>query len=221
VAAIAEEARVALKTVYTVFGTKAEVLRVLLNLRMRGDDEPLPLYERPWYREIVAQPDPEKKLELLARASRLVKERTSDTLETSASGVDGSGHRGGLRAPGELALEPVAAADMLWTLNHPDVYQLLVRLGSRSACARRARGFAVGTHCTGTGAGEPGASRELDVRLACLEGQAPTAARTRGLRVRGQLLVLASGPLVGRGTTIPFVVRASPRPRLRYSCTRP
>jgi AcrR family transcriptional regulator len=146
VAAIAGEARVALKTVYAVFGTKAEVLRALWNLRMRGDDEPLPLYERPWYREIVAEPDPAMKLELLARASRLVKERTSDTLEIvrQAAPADPGiakvyerfqtdfyeiGTLGVIEsfAAGELALEPVAAADTLWTLNHPDVYQLLVR----------------------------------------------------------------------------------------------
>jgi hypothetical protein len=221
VAAIAEEARVALKTVYTVFGTKAEVLRVLLNLRMRGDDEPLPLYERPWYREIVAQPDPEKKLELLARASRLVKERTSDTLETSASGVDGSGHRGGLRAPGELALEPVAAADMLWTLNHP------TSTSSSSGWAR-ARPVLVGLVASQSALTAPAPGRENPVRLENLTcGSRAWKAR------RLPRHVLEGYPSEVSSSSSPPVrwsgeerrSRSSSAPRLgrvlRYSCTRP
>jgi AcrR family transcriptional regulator len=56
VAEIAAEARVAVKTVYAVFGTKVEVLRALWNLRMRGDEEPVPMAERRWFREIVEEP---------------------------------------------------------------------------------------------------------------------------------------------------------------------
>jgi AcrR family transcriptional regulator len=148
VAAIAQEARVAHKTVYAAFGTKAEVLRALWNLRMRGDEEPVPLYERPWYREIIAEPDPARRLGLLAHYSRLVKERTADVLEIVRQATPADpriaevwerfqtdfyaiGMRGivdSLDRDGVLAPDPVAAADILWTLNHPDVYQLLVRL---------------------------------------------------------------------------------------------
>src|ERR687887_1975730 len=58
VAAIAAAAGVAFKTVYAAFGTKAEVLRALWNLRMRGDEEPVPLAQRTWFRELIAEPDP-------------------------------------------------------------------------------------------------------------------------------------------------------------------
>src|ERR671930_777126 len=81
VAEIAEEARVALKTVYAVFGTKAEVLRGLWNLRMRGDEEPVPMTDRPWFREIVDEPDPRRRLALVARNARLVRERTAHVTE--------------------------------------------------------------------------------------------------------------------------------------------
>src|SRR5262245_61569473 len=67
VAEIAAAAGVALKTVYAAFGTKAEVLRALWNLRMRGDDEPVPMAERPWFRELVEEPDPRRRLALVAR----------------------------------------------------------------------------------------------------------------------------------------------------------
>lgn len=147
VAEIAEEARVALKTVYAVFGTKAELLRGLWNLRMRGDEEPVPMAERPWFREIIDEPDPQRRLALVARNSRIVRERTAALTEIvrQAAPADEQiatlwerfqrefyelGMRGiteTLARDGVLATELTPATDILWTLNHPDVYQLLVR----------------------------------------------------------------------------------------------
>jgi AcrR family transcriptional regulator len=147
VAAIAEEARVALKTVYAVFGTKTEVLRGLWNFRLRGDQEPAPMAERPWFREIVGEPDPGRRLALVARNSRLVKERTAEVMEIvrQAAPADPQigalwerfqrelyeiGMRGiakTLARDGALAVDLTTATDILWTFNHPDVYQLLVR----------------------------------------------------------------------------------------------
>jgi AcrR family transcriptional regulator len=47
-AAIAEEAGVSLKTVYVAFETKSGVLRALWNFLLRGDQEEIPVGERPW-----------------------------------------------------------------------------------------------------------------------------------------------------------------------------
>src|SRR5919204_1663901 len=55
-AAIAAEARVALKTVYVAFESKSGVLRALWNLRLRGDREDVPVAQHPWYREVVEEP---------------------------------------------------------------------------------------------------------------------------------------------------------------------
>src|SRR5919198_6678507 len=71
-AAIASEARVALKTVYVAFETKSGVLRALWNLLLRGGDEQVPVAGQPWYREIMDEPDPERQLRLTARNSRQV-----------------------------------------------------------------------------------------------------------------------------------------------------
>ena len=76
-AAIATEAGVALKTVYVAFETKSGVLRSLWHLLLRGDQDDVPVPERPWYREIVEEPDPERQLRLTARNSRLVKVRAA------------------------------------------------------------------------------------------------------------------------------------------------
>src|SRR6266508_5959844 len=59
-AAVAAEAGVALKTVYLGFETKSGLLRALWHLLLRGDEEDAPIPERPWYREVLAEPDPER-----------------------------------------------------------------------------------------------------------------------------------------------------------------
>jgi AcrR family transcriptional regulator len=147
VAEVADEARVALKTVYAVFGTKAEVLRALWNLRMRGDEEPVPMAERPWYRAVVDEPDPRRRLALVAHNVRVVRERTAHVTEIvrQAAPADEQiaelwerfqrefyelGVRGiveTLARDEALSTDVTTATDIGWTITHPDVYQLLVR----------------------------------------------------------------------------------------------
>jgi AcrR family transcriptional regulator len=147
-AAIAAEADVALKTVYASFETKSGVLRALWHLLLRGDEDDAPVAERPWHREVIDEPDPERQLRLTARNSRIVKLRIgallevirtaaptdpdiaalwdriqSDFHENQRSIVESIAEKNALR-PG-LSVE--RAADILWTLNHPTLWQLLVR----------------------------------------------------------------------------------------------
>lgn len=79
-AAIATEAGVALKTVYLAFETKSGVLRALWNVLLRGDDDPVPVGRREWYRSLLEEPDPERQVRLLAGSSRAVKERIGKLL---------------------------------------------------------------------------------------------------------------------------------------------
>src|SRR3954451_9732269 len=81
IAAIAAEAGVALKTVYVAFETKSGVLRGLWHLLLRGDQDEAPVGEREWYRELLAEPDPEQQLRLMARQSRIVKLRIGAVIE--------------------------------------------------------------------------------------------------------------------------------------------
>src|SRR3954470_12959600 len=74
-AAIARAAGVALKTVYLAFETKSGVLRALWHLRLRGEDDGVPVPRRDWYREVLAEPNPERQLAATAARSREVKER--------------------------------------------------------------------------------------------------------------------------------------------------
>jgi|SRR5829696_443121 len=147
IAAIAAEAGVALKTVYLAFETKSGVLRALWNLLLRGDHGEVPVAERSWYREVLAEPDPHRQLRLNARNSRAVKTRIAGMLKVvrDAAPVDRDIEALWQRIQTEfhanqrVIVERLAerkalrrglgvdrATDILWTLNHPDVWQLLV-----------------------------------------------------------------------------------------------
>src|SRR4030081_1929684 len=84
-AAIAAEARVALKTVYVAFETKSGVLRALWNLRLRGGSEDVPITQQQMYREVLEEPDPERQLRLNARNSREGKRRIASLAEVIRS----------------------------------------------------------------------------------------------------------------------------------------
>jgi AcrR family transcriptional regulator len=146
-AAVAAEAGVALKTVYVAFDTKSGLLRALWHLLLRGDEVDAPVKERPWYREVLEEPDPERQLRMNARNSRAVKTRAgalmgvirsaaptdpdiaalwsriqTDFYEVQRPIVEVLNAKKALR-PG---LDVTRATDILWTLNHPDLWQLLV-----------------------------------------------------------------------------------------------
>src|SRR5687768_17223487 len=143
--AIAAEAGVALKTVYVAFTTKSGLLRALWDLLLKGDQDEAGVAERSWYREVVDEPDPRRTLRLNARNACAVKRRIGGVLKVirSAAPVDADAHAlwqliqtdfydnqrvvveslGGALRPG---LDVGRATDILWTLNHPDVWLLLV-----------------------------------------------------------------------------------------------
>jgi len=145
--AVAADAGVALKTVYVAFESKSGLVRALWHLLLRGDEAEVPVGERAWFREVLDEPDPRRQLELNARNSRAVKQRAGSLMEVlratapaepeldelwsrieaefyeNQRAVVRSLHRKQALKPG---LGVRRATDVLWTLNHPDVYRLLV-----------------------------------------------------------------------------------------------
>src|ERR1700741_428749 len=87
-AAIAKEAGVALKTVYVAFETKSGVLRALWNLRLRGDQANVPIQDRAWYREVLADPDPDRAPRLGAHGAPQGKERAGGLFGVLRSAAD-------------------------------------------------------------------------------------------------------------------------------------
>ncbi len=64
---IAAEAGVARPTVFTAVGPKPVILRTVVDRALAGDDAPVPIAERPWWREAIDEPDPVRSIELYAR----------------------------------------------------------------------------------------------------------------------------------------------------------
>src|SRR5512144_302884 len=146
-AAIAAEATVALKTVYLALETKAGVLQAVWNTGLRGADHGRPVQEQTWYREVLEEADPERRLLLNARNSAAGKRRIAAIAEVIREAAPADAEIGALwvriqteyRANQRAVVEPLAeggrlargldverAADILWAINHPNTWQLLV-----------------------------------------------------------------------------------------------
>jgi AcrR family transcriptional regulator len=150
VASIAEEAEVTPRTVYLGFETKAGLLRAVWNRALRGERDEGPVAAQRWFQEVLDQPDPERTLRLNARNSRRFKERSTELLQVVRDAAPIEPEIAGLweriqteyhanqRAvveslgPGTLrrGLGVTHAADIIWTLNHPNTWiQLRVLRG--------------------------------------------------------------------------------------------
>lgn len=144
---VAAEADVSLKTVYLAFETKARLLRALWDFLLKGDQDEAPVAERPWYREVLEEPDPRRQLQLVARYSRDVKMRIGGILKVirSAAPLDPDSNelwrliQSDFHDNQRVVVQSLAAkkalrrglgvpkaTDILWTLNHPDIWLLLV-----------------------------------------------------------------------------------------------
>ncbi len=146
-AQVAEAAGVALKTVQAVFGTKVSLLIETWHLAIAGDDEGVAVAQREWFTELIGEADPLCQVELFAQGSGRVKSRAGDMMEVlrRASDCDPEIAKLWRRFQDEFlqlqtvvvanladkgALKPGLsvpdAADLLWSLNHPALYHLLV-----------------------------------------------------------------------------------------------
>ncbi len=146
--ALAEEASVAVQTIYAAFGAKRQVLKELFDTSVVGDDEQVALIERPEWRAWEEAADAGRQLELFARAQRAINERTAEVMQVlraaaasdpeiaemhveaenaryadQARLADLLAHRGNLR-PG---VSTRRAADIIWTLAGPGPYTDLTR----------------------------------------------------------------------------------------------
>ena len=79
---IAATAEVAEKTLYLTFGTKAELLRTVADQAVTGDDEPIPVAERRWFKDIVATSDSRQVLQEWVEHQERALCRLSDLIET-------------------------------------------------------------------------------------------------------------------------------------------
>jgi AcrR family transcriptional regulator len=144
---IAERAGVSRKTVFTSVGGKATALKLAIDWAIVGDDEAVPLLERPQVRAGMSEPDARRVLDEFAGSVSEVSARMAPLVAVAqaASGVDPEiralvedGRAQRLRGMRVLAqtladrgalprdLSTSEAADVLSLFNDPAVYQHLV-----------------------------------------------------------------------------------------------
>ena len=145
--AIAQAAGVALDTVYATVGKKPALFRLLIDLAISGGDRAAPAEERSYVRAIRAEGDAAQKLRIYAAAlsdiqqrlaplSRVLQGAAALDPELAALWQSISQRRAknmrllaaDLAATGRLRphLSVARAADIIWSMNSPEFYGLLV-----------------------------------------------------------------------------------------------
>jgi AcrR family transcriptional regulator len=164
---IADRAGVSKPTVFASVGSKRTILKELRDLALAGDEEPIPVIERPWYQQVLTEPDPWRSLRLYAHNAVRMHQRAAEVEEVlrNAAAADPElrelwqtsedERRVGARTvvdallskgPLKPSLDRDAAIDVLWVLTAGDAYRRLVH--SRGWPIQRYEQWLADTYCT-------------------------------------------------------------------------
>jgi AcrR family transcriptional regulator len=145
---VAEAAGVSVESVYKQFRNKGGLLKAVYDVRLAGDDEPVPLSERPAYRAMAEATDPAEKVRRYATLGRQISERSGPVtarvlesrgahpeVEEFAQTIEAERLLGAtmfvtlLADAGALpqGLDEDRARDELWVLISPEVWSQLVQ----------------------------------------------------------------------------------------------
>jgi len=142
--AIAQHAGVAVQTVYATFGTKAGVVAAVRDDHLTGDDEPLPVIDRSWYLDMLADPTLDGRLAKLAAGVTGIHRRTAFVNRLMRDGAAIDPELARLchleHQQRRQSLAPIAASvaddlpgwdaeellDTIWSLVSPELHHLLV-----------------------------------------------------------------------------------------------
>jgi AcrR family transcriptional regulator len=147
IASISRRADVPEPTVYRLFSSKLGILKVLLDVSIAGDDEPVAVPDRPSVAGLFDEPDPRKVLAGFAAVTAQINQRTHDLYRVLGHAADSDVEaaslfatlnqqrdRGQARIVHALhrkrklraGLKARDAADLVHALMAPEVYRLLV-----------------------------------------------------------------------------------------------
>ena len=149
IAALARAADVSVQTVYNAVGGKAEVVKAVYDVVLAGDDDPVPMMQRPAWQELLAERDAREWLRRYAAFASGIAERVGPIVtvllaQAAAGDPDmavfaeaiereraiGNGmvvREVVARAPLRDGLTVERAVDVVWTLTSPEVVDRLVR----------------------------------------------------------------------------------------------
>lgn len=157
---VAERAGLAAPTVYKAFGNKPAMVRAAFDYAVAGDSDPTPIHQRERATRILAEPNPERKLEIytdgllgtLTRSARLqLVARTAAEIDLEMKEVWEHIASRRLFGMGILAtnlsdgghlrrgVSKKEAQDVLWAYTSPELYQLMVLI--RGWSGRRYRNW--------------------------------------------------------------------------------
>lgn len=144
--AIAQEAGVSPETVFSIFGNKRTLLAGLVSLLVGGDDQPIPLLQRPGPQAALQEPDPTRQIRLFAQDITTIVARVSPVFEILRMAAKTEPEIAGLlksileerlrnitvfvqhlaaHSPLREGLDDAQAAEIAWTLTSPEVFRLL------------------------------------------------------------------------------------------------
>lgn len=144
---VARIAGVARPTVAAAFGSKPALLRQVLDEALAGDDEPVPVAQRPWFAPVWRATDPGAVLDAYAEVCTLIGRRAARIFEVVHRAAGDAAEIGKLwatltrdrRAGAEMVVRQAVetgplrpglavdqAIDRLWILNDPAHYASLV-----------------------------------------------------------------------------------------------
>jgi AcrR family transcriptional regulator len=145
---IAAAAGVSRATIFTSVGGKAAILKAAYDIAIVGDDEPVPLPQRPWAQAVRNEPDAYRMVDRYAHMITEISARVAPIYEAmrGAASADpdvltlwqamrgerrggAAGFVGFIVARDALRpeLDRKQAADIVWVLNDPAMYHLLVQ----------------------------------------------------------------------------------------------
>ena len=146
-AGLAREAGVSVQTVYNTVGSKPAVLKAVYDLALAGDDEPMPMAQRPSFQAVLDAADATSALNCYAAFSRGMYDRAGGLLRVLlaqaaadpelvqfAATIDSERRTGNTIVVRHLAttfglpesLTEARAIDIVWTLTAPEVADRLI-----------------------------------------------------------------------------------------------
>jgi AcrR family transcriptional regulator len=144
--AIAQEAGVAPETIFATFGNKRAILAALIDVSVGGDDQPIPLLQRPSPQTVLQEPDPVRQLQLFAEDISAILERVAPVFEIMRAAAKTEPDIADLlknllaerlqnmtafirnisaHSPWRNGLTDAQAAEITWTMTSPEVFNLL------------------------------------------------------------------------------------------------